>query len=73
MVKIISDNSVQLCGRPGQCCPIINKLPDGDYEVLDDYGNKIKVKKEELDLVADAVKTLNSKPAPTVTEQLICG
>ena len=55
MLKRLSENEVQLCGR-GKCCPIITKLEDGNYEVLDDYGNKIKVKKEELEMVSDAVK-----------------
>lgn len=68
MLKRLSENEVQLCGR-GKCCPIITKIDEDNYEVQDDYGNKIKVKKEELNLVADAVKALD-KPAD---EQLICG
>ena len=67
MVKILSDNSVQLCGR-GKCCPIVTKREDGKYEVKDDYGNTVIVQKEELELVADAVKTLDGTP-----ETLICG
>jgi hypothetical protein len=69
MLKRLSKNEVQLCGR-GKCCPIITKLDDGNYEVLDDYGNKIKVKKEELEMVSDAVKTLDT---PVLEEKLICG
>lgn len=69
MLKRLSHNEVQLCGR-GKCCPIITKLEDGNYEVLDDYGNKIKVKKEELEMVSDAVKALDT---PIVEEKLICG
>jgi len=69
MLKRLSENEVQLCGR-GKCCPIITKLEDGNYEVLDDYGNKIKVKKEELEMVSDAVKTLDT---PVIEEKLICG
>lgn len=68
MLKRLSQNEVQLCGR-GKCCPIITKIDEDNYEVADDYGNKIKVKKEELDLVADAVKALD-KP---IEEKLICG
>ena len=68
MLKRLSENEVQLCGR-GKCCPIITKIDEDNYEVQDDYGNKIKVKKEELNLVADAVKALDSPPE----EKLICG
>jgi len=68
MLKRLSETSVQLCGK-GKCCPIITKLENGSYEVLDDYGNKIIVKKEELEMVSDAVKSLD---APS-EGKLICG
>lgn len=68
-MKRLSENEIQLCKRPGGCCPIITKLEDGTYEVLDDYGNKIKVQKEELEMVSDAVKALD-KPKDG---QLLCG
>jgi hypothetical protein len=68
MLKRLSENEIQLCGK-GNCCPIITKVDEDTYEVLDDYGNKIKVKKSELELVADAVKALD-KPKD---DQLICG
>jgi len=68
MLKRLSENEIQLCGK-GNCCPIITKLDDDNYEVLDDYGNKIIVKKSELEMVSDAVKNLD-KPRD---EQLICG
>lgn len=68
MIKKLSETSVQLCGDK-RCCPIINKLEDGTYEVLDDYGNKIKVTKEDLDLVSDGVKALTTSK----NDQLILG
>jgi len=68
MIRRLSETSVQLCGDK-KCCPIINKLEDGTYEVLDDYGNKIKVTKEDLDLVSDGVKALTTSK----NDQLILG
>jgi hypothetical protein len=68
MLKRLSENEIQLCGK-GNCCPIITKIDEDTYEVLDDYGNKIKVKKSELEMVSDAVRALD-KPKG---EQLICG
>ena len=68
MIRKLSETSVQLCGNK-KCCPIINKLEDGTYEVLDDYGNKIKVTKEDLDLVSDGVKALTTSK----NDQLILG
>jgi len=69
MLKRLSEREIQLCGK-GNCCPIITKIDEDTYEVLDDYGNKIKVKKSELALVADAVKALD---VPIIKEQLLCG
>jgi len=69
-MKRLSQNEIQLCGRNGKCCPIITKLEDGNYSVLDDYGNTIKVNKEELEMVSDAVKELDKQ---IVEEKLICG
>jgi hypothetical protein len=69
-MKRLSDDKIQLCGRGNKCCPIITRLEDGNYEVHDDYGNVIKVKKEELEMVSDAVKALDT---PVIEEKLICG
>lgn len=68
-MKRLSVNEIQLCGRPNKCCPIITKIDEDNYEVKDDYGNIIKVKKGELEMVSDAIKALD-KP---INEQLICG
>jgi len=68
MLKRLSEQEIQLCGK-GNCCPIITKIDEDNYEVLDDYGNKIRVKKSELELVADAVRALDKLK----DETLICG
>jgi len=69
MLKRLSEKEIQLCGK-NNCCPVITKIDEDTYEVLDDYGNKIRVKKSELNLVADAVKELDK---PQLTEQIIYG
>ena len=62
-MKRLSEDKIQLCGRKNSCCPIITKLDDGNYEVLDDYGNTIKVKKEnnweEMKVIADIDQNRN--------------
>lgn len=68
-MKRLSENKIVLCGKGSCKCPTITKLPDGTYEVIDDYGNKIIAKREELEMVSDAVKALNT----TTEEQLIYG
>jgi hypothetical protein len=59
MIKKLSDNSVKLCCN-GNGCPVVTELSDGMIEIVDDYGNKIVVKKEEALLISDGVKTINS-------------
>lgn len=68
IMKRLSENEILLCGR-GKCCPVITKIDEENYEVKDDYGNIIKVKKNELEMVSDAVKALDLPK----DEQLICG
>lgn len=68
MIKRINDNSVRVCCG-GRGCPVVEKQADGRYKVTDDDGNVIIVKSEELELMGDAVKTLNKDS----DDQLICG
>jgi hypothetical protein len=65
-VKRVNDKSVKLCCG-GRGCPTITDLGNGSYEVKDDNGNIVILKKEELKLVNDAMTTLDSN------QQLILG
>lgn len=56
---------IVLCGK-GKCCPTVEKIDDEFYKVTDDDGNSIRVKKEALNLIPDAVSVING-------EQLILG
>lgn len=65
-VKRVNDNTVKLCCG-GRGCPTIKDLGNGTYEVTDDNGNVVILKKDELKLVNDAISTLDSN------QQLILG
>jgi preprotein translocase subunit YajC len=67
-MKRLSEDRVLLCGK-GKCCPVITKIDEETYEVKDDDGNVITVKKHELEMVSDAVKELD-KPED---RDVICG
>lgn len=60
MIKILKDNSVQLCCK-GKKCPVVTELADGMVEILDDYGNRVVVRKEEALLISDGVKTIDEQ------------
>jgi len=66
MIQKLTNDSVRLCCN-GQGCPTVKKLNGDQYEVTDDFGNKIIVKKAELALMTDAIAAIDS------TQQLICG
>lgn len=58
-------DAIVLCGK-GKCCPTVEKMDDEFYKVTDDDGNSIRVKKEALELIPDAVKIISG-------EQLLLG
>jgi len=66
MIKKLSTNKVRVCcGKKN--CPEVEKLSDGRYQVTDDDGNVVIVKKEELQLMGDAVTTIDNN------EELLLG
>lgn len=65
-VKRIDDKSVKLCCG-GRGCPTLTDRGDGTFELVDDNGNKVVLKKEELNLIGDAVKVVTNE------EKLILG
>ena len=66
MIQKLSSDSVRLCCN-GQGCPVVKKINEDQYEVTDDFGNKILVRKAELALMTDAITAIDTK------QQLICG
>jgi hypothetical protein len=67
-MKMLSDNTVKLCCNTKKGCPELTKV-DGDfYSIKDDDGNVIKIHKDELKLVGDAVKLIDES-----AEKLILG
>jgi hypothetical protein len=44
------------CGKAG--CPSVSINDEGLVEISDDYGNSVKMKKEEASLLESAVKKL---------------
>ena len=63
MIYSINAKSVRLCCKgKGLGCPVISEEDDSEYiTITDDFGNKIKIRKEEARLVSDAVKVIDEK------------
>lgn len=46
------------CGKAN--CPSVSENDEGLIEISDDYGNKVKMKKQEASLISDAITKLPS-------------
>ena len=57
MITKLTDNSVKLCCN-GNGCPIISKLPSGQFMIQDDYGQFIKITEEEILNLSKAAKSI---------------
>ena len=67
-MKMLNDNTVKLCCQTKKGCPELTKVDDEFYSIKDDDGNIIKIHKDELKLVGDAVKLIDESK-----EKLILG
>jgi hypothetical protein len=55
---IIDNNRIVLCGK-GRCCPILEKT-ETNYTLVDDYGGKVVLTPDELDLLSIAIEKFTS-------------
>ena len=58
-MKMLNDNTVKLCCNTKKGCPELTKVDEDFYIIKDDDGNTIKIHKDELKLVGDAVKLID--------------
>ena len=65
---MLSNTSVKLCCNTKKGCPELTKVDEDFYSIKDDDGNTIKIHKDELKLVGDAVKLIDES-----AEKLILG
>ena len=57
MIKVLSNDSVQLCCK-GKSCPIVTYIGNGLVEILDDYGKTVTMTKEQSLQLSDGVKVI---------------
>lgn len=49
-------NIINLCGRPGKCCPTIEKLKNGTYRIKDDFKGTVILTNVEMSMLFTAWK-----------------
>lgn len=57
----MNDNQVRLCCNKRRGCPVVTAVDAEHVEIADDFGNKIKVKKDEAKLITAAVDHLDGR------------
>lgn len=55
---ILNQNSVRLC-RAGSCCPIVEKVNENEFTISDDYNGKVRLTKDEVQMLKDALDHLD--------------
>ncbi len=58
-MKLKPNQVLLCCGKAG--CPVVSKEKDGFITIKDDYGNKVKMKEGEAQLIEGALKQLKDK------------
>jgi hypothetical protein len=57
---ILNQNSVRLC-RAGSCCPIVEKVNENEFTISDDYDGKVRLTKDEAQMLKEAFEHLDKK------------
>lgn len=57
---IMNQDQVRLC-KKGSCCPIVSREDDGQFTITDDYNGKVRITKEELSMLKDAIEHFDDK------------
>lgn len=54
-IREVTENKVACC-RAGSCCLTLEKLGENDFEMVDDFGGKVKLDINDMKLLPEAVK-----------------
>jgi len=38
------------------CCPLVEKVSEDEFSITDDYQGKVKITKEQLSILKEAIK-----------------
>lgn len=52
---IMNQNQVRLCIAKKGCCPIVERVSENEFTISDDYNGKVRISKEEMALLKDAI------------------
>lgn len=55
---ILNENTVRLC-RDGSCCPIVERVNDNEFTISDDYDGKVRLTKDEVQMLREAIEHLD--------------
>ena len=56
-MEIITNNQVRLCRKGSGCgCPIVEKIDDDNYSIVDDYNGRIQITKDQLSMLKETAE-----------------
>lgn len=58
-LRINPNGSITLCGGGKKCCPVMSNIDENTVEIIDDYGNKVILNKEQAKLISSGIKILD--------------
>lgn len=70
-MKILTNRSVKLCcGNKNTNCPVITKIDEDTYEITDDFGGKVILKKHEFEMMNGASNFFNTNKNQPIAENI---
>lgn len=52
---ILNPNQIKLCCRQGSC-PIVERISDEEFTIVDDFNGKVKITKDQLTMLKNAIE-----------------
>lgn len=59
-MEFINQNTIRMCKKGSNCCPIIEKTDDG-FQVSDDFGGLVKLDREQAAMLKEALEHFEDK------------
>jgi hypothetical protein len=59
---ILTPNQIKLCCRQGSC-PIVEKISDEEFTIVDDYAGKVRITKEQMTILKNTIEHFEKQSA----------
>lgn len=60
-MEFLGKNTIKLCCRKGSC-PIVEKVDDHTFTIVDDYAGKVTITKEQMGILKNTIEYFEQNP-----------